>query len=134
MSIAGPRPRCSTSDLITHCRLCDRRTPGWLPTLKAAELFYRLLDRFHLLDPGVHGVFFKVELLGKSQHRGSMLSRHHDNTVIVRGNDISRLNRNAVDHYAGLRSSKAIVPHQCRWRHSGSKYRKPYLFEIGSVT
>ena len=69
----------------------------------------RLLNRFRFLDPRVHGVLFEVELLGKSQHCGGMFFRHHDYTVIVRCNDVSRLDRNAVDHHAGLSPSKAVV-------------------------
>jgi hypothetical protein len=36
-----------------------------LPPSQPTELFHRLLDRFHLLNLGIHGMFLEIHLLGK---------------------------------------------------------------------
>src|SRR5256885_3721577 len=102
------------------------------PRLQPSKLLDCLLNRFQFLNVGVHGMFFEIELLCRSQHFGSLLSRHDHHSVAVGGDDVSRIYGHAITHKTFL-SIEPVMMHRGRRHNSGPVNRKSYLGQIRYV-
>src|SRR5213596_1760393 len=77
--------------------------------LQASEFLDCFLDRFQLLDIGIHRMFFEVHVLCSGKNFCGIGARNNNYAVGIGGNDITGGNRNAVADHRNICASEAIM-------------------------